>query len=321
MKHDNSRGFTLLELLVVITIIGILTALLLPAVQAAREAGRRMQCSNNLKQIGLGVHSFHEARRAIPPAHLNGCGAVSWAVLIMPHVEMQTVIDKIDLTHSWYSMPHDIVAGQVPLYYCPSRGRLVWLSKDVNARYGYNHPDGGALADYAISAGDGSHYPWYYQLGYPDGIGLGVAYRPDFISGAFTPPGDSGNIYSGWSLMMKFAHVHDGLSSTLLIGEKFVHPDHQGRTYWGDGTFWSGDLHSPTTRVAGPGYPLAQSDADPAVLPDYLHMPFGGPHTSGICQFVFCDGRVRELSPSINTTVLGNLANREDGNVIPGNAF
>ena len=167
MSRQRSHGFTLVELLVVIAIISILVAMLLPAVQAAREAARRAQCQNNLKQVA-------------------------------------------------------------------------------------------------------------------------------------------------------FSNVTDGLSQTLLIGEKSVHPDHQGETDWGDGTFWHGDLVTPTTRVAGPAYLLARSDTDPTVILDVDHMPFGGAHPGGSCHFVFVDGSVRALSPTINTTVLGYLANREDGEVISG---
>jgi len=315
-KPNPKSGFTLVELLVVIAIIGILIALLLPAVQAAREAARRMQCSNNLKQMGLAVHNFHEAHGAIVPAHLSGCGHVGWGVLIMPYLEMQTVVDQIDLDRSWYSMPHEAVEWQVSAYYCPSRSRSVRLSKDENGRYGYNHPNGGALSDYAICAGDGSYYPWYQHPGNSLGVSPGVAYRPDLVH---NPPGVD-KITWDWTYMLKFRDVPDGLSKTLLIGEKFVHPDHQGETSWGDGTFWSGDVTAPTTRVAGPSYPLALYDTDPTVRPHYLHMAFGGPHP-GICQFVFCDGSVRALQTSIDAVVLGYLACREDGNVIPGDAL
>ena len=91
MSRHRRCGFTLVELLVVITIIGILIALLLPAVQAAREAARRGQCTNNLKQIGLAVHNFHDARKALPPSFLTGGGHAPWLVMILPYVEQGVV--------------------------------------------------------------------------------------------------------------------------------------------------------------------------------------------------------------------------------------
>ena len=90
---------------------------------------------------------------------------------------------------------------------------------------------------------------------------------------------------------------------------------------WGDGTLWSSDFHPPSVRVAGENYPLARSDTDPTVLQDPINMNFGGPHPSGSCQIVMGDGSVHALSPSVNTTVLGYLANRSDGIPIPENPF
>jgi len=317
MPRQNRGGFTLIELLVVIAIIGILIALLLPAVQTAREAARQAQCANNLKQMGLAVHNFHEARGAIMPCHLTGCGHVGWQVLIMPYMEMGGEVEDLDLTLSWYHQPDGVVRRQVSTYYCRSRARTVWLSKDWNARFGHNHPEGGALTDYALNAGDGNVYPWW-EADKVLGKGNGAAYRPDFISGEYR---DGNAVFWGWKPLLTFRDIKDGLSNTLLIGEKFVHPEHQGITEWGDGTFWSGDLHSPTVRLAGPLYPLARSDTDPTVFPEPIHMPFGGPHSSGICQFVLFDGSVKALSPSVHTTALGYLANRRDGKVIPRQVF
>jgi prepilin-type N-terminal cleavage/methylation domain-containing protein len=88
------RGFTLVELLVVIAIIGILVALLLPAIQAAREAARRTQCSNHLKQIGLAVHNFHDAQKGLPPLLLGRRRPSFWAV-ILPYMEQQSVWNQI----------------------------------------------------------------------------------------------------------------------------------------------------------------------------------------------------------------------------------
>lgn len=98
----NRRGFTLVELLVVIAIIGILIALLLPAVQAAREAARRSQCTNNLKQMGLALHNHHDTYRKLPPGSYNnaawGRDATSWYVYVMPFMEQNNRYDEIDIT-------------------------------------------------------------------------------------------------------------------------------------------------------------------------------------------------------------------------------
>jgi prepilin-type N-terminal cleavage/methylation domain-containing protein/prepilin-type processing-associated H-X9-DG protein len=144
----NRKGFTLVELLVVIAIIGILVGLLLPAVQAAREAARRMQCSNNLKQIGLALHNFHSARRTFPAGgHQDsppyGTGARSnggpygsaWTVFILPYMEQSSIFDKLDFTRvgggSAWNPPanpnspamrnYQLVSGvKLPFYRCPS---------------------------------------------------------------------------------------------------------------------------------------------------------------------------------------------------------
>src|SRR5437879_1388776 len=95
------RGFTLIELLVVIAIIAVLVGLLLPAVQKVRESANRTQCANNLKQIGLAFHNYHDAYSALPPARLDYDGGVSWAVLIMPFIEQGSAYNQWD-PHEWY---------------------------------------------------------------------------------------------------------------------------------------------------------------------------------------------------------------------------
>jgi len=316
---NRRSGFTLVELLVVIAIIGILIALLLPAVQAAREAARRMQCANNLKQMGLAVHNFHDARKGIVPAHLTGRGHATWLVLLLPYVESGTLQDAFDLERTFYMQPPTTVQSQLSLYYCPSRSRSVWLSKDVNSRGGYSQPEGGALCDYAMNAGDGRLYPWWGDSSTPwNGVATTThtdASQPNALTGTLLGR-DPYWKYFGWKMSLTFTQITDGLSHTLLIGEKCVHPEHQGYAEWGDGTFWSDDLHSQSVRVAGERYPLAQSDTDETVIPDVINMAFGGAHTGGICQFAMGDGSVQALSTTINTTVLGHLANRHDGTPI-----
>jgi len=95
------RGFTLVELLVVIAIIGVLVALLLPAVQSARESARRIQCSNNLRQMGLAVHSFDDANKVLVPSRMENYGGVTWVVFILPYIEQGNFATKWDLNR-WY---------------------------------------------------------------------------------------------------------------------------------------------------------------------------------------------------------------------------
>src|SRR5262245_12382953 len=124
------RGaFTLVELLVVIAIIGVLVALLLPAVQAARESARRMSCGNNLKQQPLACHGYHDTNGYLPPARLDHRGAITWAVQILPYLEQDNLFKQWDVTRLYYDQGATVAAGdairQTPVktYLCPSRQR------------------------------------------------------------------------------------------------------------------------------------------------------------------------------------------------------
>ena len=180
---------------------------------------------------------------------------------------------------------------------------------------------GGALCDYSMNAGDGEEYPWYgsaYQTRW-NGVAAHTHTGRNGYNGKLVGT-DPTYTYSGWKAQSKFKDVSDGLTKTLLIGEKWLHPDQQGYAQSGDATFWNDDTHSHVARVAGRLYPLARSDTDDTMVLDYANMAFGGPHFS-ICQFVMCDGSVQALSSLINNTLLGYLANRGDGNVIPNQAI
>jgi prepilin-type N-terminal cleavage/methylation domain-containing protein len=106
--RQSRCGFTLVELLVVIAIIGILIALLLPAEQAAREAARRIQCANHLKQMGLAVHNFHGTRVGIPPARLTTFGHGTVWVVIMPYLELGVLHDTLDVERTFYTQNEDL---------------------------------------------------------------------------------------------------------------------------------------------------------------------------------------------------------------------
>ncbi len=313
--RSRGNGFTLVELLVVIAIIAMLVTLLLPAVQAAREAARKIQCANHLKQQGLASVNYEATHGKIVPGHLLGSGGVTWMVLIMPFMELNGIYQQVeDINLTWYAFPQELVATQIDSFYCPSRSRSVRLSQDGNSRFGFNHKLGGTLSDYAMNGGDGFLYPFWdsRDTGKRDGLGNGLATRPDLNNGTIVDSA-KGHVLKDWESPLGVRHVTDGLSKTLLFGEKFVHLLHQGKGTWGDGTLWSADLHPPSVRVAGPKYPLARSDLDETARPDPINMSFGSAHTGGLCQFVFADGSVHSLSPAVNTTTLGYLANRSDG--------
>ncbi len=317
--HCNKCGFTLVELLVVIAIIGILIALLLPAVQAAREAARRMQCANNLKQIGLSLHMFHEAKGRVPPSFLCGSGCGNWLSQILPYIEQEDLHELCDPDLNFYFQPEEVLRIQVSVYNCPSHRSPGVLSLPAT-RFGQTKQ--GAVADYAICGGDGTYW-YHYNGGVANSNGIGYpTHDPVGIRTGWFEESSTGQLrYVGYKMFRSFGDVTDGLSNTLFVGEKHVHPEHEGELVWGDGSFFCDDSSSIATRVVGPDVPLAQGPEDSTIPAGagYHHRRFGSHHAGGICQFVFCDGSVRAFPPETNTTLLGYMAHIRDGQVIPGN--
>ncbi|MBN2295934.1 MAG: DUF1559 domain-containing protein, partial [Pirellulales bacterium] len=281
-------------------------------VQAAREAARRMQCSNNLKQIGLGVHSFHDARNVIPPAYLTGRGHASWFVLIMPYLEQATLFDDEFENMSYYGLPEEVVQNNCPIYLCPSHRSAPALSiQEPPGRsnlYGNRH---GALTDYAINAGDGYGSIWgldYNGISRATHTFDGITEYNGILNGS-----DPTWTYTGWKSYTSFRDVTDGLSHTLLAGEKHIPPGGEGLYNYGDSSYYNDDYSRSIGRLAGPLYPLALSPDDPTIADVNRMHHFGSFHSGGICNFVMADGSVTSLTASINTTLLGYLANRHDG--------
>ena len=308
-RQQSPTGFTLVELLVVIAIIGILVALLLPAVQAAREAARRSQCTNNLKQIGLAVQNFHDAQRKIPPGRYYD-ETPTWAVLILPYMEQSTAFDQWDLYRRyWRSQNDNARVIIVPGYLCPSRSRPNPLTDGGPSPTYYSdtaepHPPG-AQGDYAGNSGNANG-----SLTHIGNEGNGVIIAQLMF--------DNASIYPEkfWpDSKLRFKHLIDGLSKTLLVGEKHLQIGKYGAKYdvGGDGSIYSANDIAFSMRTAGSTSPLARVPDDD--ITGAYRLSFGSWHP-GICHFVMADGSVHAIATDISGDLLDRLAQRNDQRVI-----
>lgn len=331
MRSRWRSGFTLVELLVVIAIIGILVALLLPAIQAAREAARRSQCLNNLKQIGLAVHLYHDAMKKLPPSRMP-CWHGTWASAIWPYLEEGAIAQKWDPVLGYYEQPLDNLTTQVPSYYCPTRRAPPQLSVDGDTRGSTPHRPG-ALSDYAVNIGDGIKYQGDSgNTGSADGessVASGAdprkIYNGPFLAGlgdciGFDPKKRlNGTIRSQTS----FKQIVDGLSKTVFLGEKHLPQTQNGEETFGkkkyyDNSVYNADYHRALARYGSIDAPLAQSLTEPVA--GESHTNFGGWH-NGTCNFVFGDASTRTVKNSIDGVTLGYLCNIRDGQVVDDSAF
>ena len=317
-RFQRRSGFTLIELLVVIAIIAVLIGLLLPAVQKVREAANRMQCANNLKQLGLAVHSYLDVNQALPPSRLDKGGGLAWTVLILPFIEQENFYRRWNPKRWYYDQGANQAEGDeirgtsLKVFLCPTRrspGQAPTTSitgdKPTLLWIGGRQHYPGALGDYACSVGNDIAADYEGN----GGNGIMVVAKPPWRYERATPP----RILAPWSSQTAIKDVTDGLSNTLLFGEKHIVPGTFGMNRpasltweFGDGSIYNGDHPWVVSRPAGQGhllalYPTAQFAGQ-----------FGSWHP-GVCQFVLGDGSVRALQNSINGTTLGNLSQRNDG--------
>jgi prepilin-type N-terminal cleavage/methylation domain-containing protein len=301
MRHRNPRtssGFTLVELLVVIAIIGILIALLLPAVQMARESARRTECTNNLKQIGVALHNFHDLHEFFPtnggpppnepgviwtaagggpgywgtgnPGLLPAEQTGSWAYSILPQIEQQNL-----MTASAQGEP-------ISTYICRSRGRQPSLPVPPSdpVYTGVTYGDGGSTpwstTDYACNG-------YYFRNRWPAG---GV-------------PGDG--------LPRSAEQCKDGLSNTILVGEKALDP----RGYDTGGWYWNEPVFS-----GGSG---GTARWGTAIMRDDEWTPFptnwGAAHPAG-AMFLFGDGSIRPLRYGLEGNIVLALLTHAGGEIV-----
>ncbi|MDA1164498.1 MAG: DUF1559 domain-containing protein [Planctomycetota bacterium] len=305
-SHRARNGFTLIELLVVIAIIAVLVALLLPAVQQSREAARRTQCRNNLKQIGVAIHNFHDQHRSLPPSR-NYDHYTSWAFLILPHLDGVNLFSTWDATLKYYYQSDEARLTSIPVFYCPTRRGGSHFSTQNDDIFSPLETSGhvpGTLSDYACSAGYGPNWNWINSRGAMI-MGDAVTDPPTIPFGNFAPPGAT---LVTWRGRTAFKDLTDGTTHTILVGEKHVRPGQWGIAQE-DGAIYNGDHPGNFSRCGGPGYPLAKTSKDA------FNNNFGSYHDA-MCNFLLGDGSARSVSVFISTDILGRLTTRNDNEVV-----
>ncbi|WP_168205015.1 DUF1559 domain-containing protein [Bythopirellula goksoeyrii] len=334
MARHTKRAFTLVELLVVIAIIGVLVALLLPAIQAAREAARRTQCTNHLKNIGLAIQNHHDTYKRIPNSRRK-FDYITWAAELWPFLEAGNIATTWNRHETYYGQTEAARTAQVPVYFCPSRRAPPQLSvvgdNDAGSASGANFP--GALADFACNTGDDSPNASFNDNTYTYISGNQPPKEPtgpfrfsghgddDDGNGDVTPGIDD---LSALPLQYKvtFSQIEDGLSNTAFVGEKHVPTDGPNGTWFGhisakDNSIYNPDSWSTVGRKGGFTRPIATPEKGSSggqELTDW-NKNFGSWHP-GICQFVFGDGAVHSLNIDIDGYMLGQICNKADGKTV-----
>jgi prepilin-type N-terminal cleavage/methylation domain-containing protein/prepilin-type processing-associated H-X9-DG protein len=305
MRSDKRRGFTLIELLVVIAIIAILIGLLLPAVQKVREAAARLKCENNLKQIGLALHAFHDRQNAFPPGYQSQVAADNsdlgpgwgWAAFLLDDLEQGALKQRINFNLQIGDPANAATrVTNLSVFTCPS--------EPMTSTFTVVDSGGGAICD--VARGN------YVAM---NGV-LGVTDDAADNNGVFLR-----------NVRMKIADVPDGLSTTLFVGE---------RCSAMSDTTWTGAVTNgvvPAKRYADPADQIANAEGAPALVLAHGsrdHLP-NNPlvfdadatasfHVQGV-NFLFGDGSVRAISNNIDGLIYEALLTRAGGEPINGSGY
>lgn len=287
---QSPGGFTLVELLVVIAIIGVLVALLLPAVQMAREAARRTQCRNNLKQVGLALQLYHQSHGNFPSAYFAHPDywhpSWSWSSLVLPHLEQQPLYDALQVGEvqlhggTGFATPTAQMQISLEMFACPSDGRSTT-----------NHRKG----DFGRSS-------------YRAVTGSILELETNYASATT----QSGVVYCNSGVRM--ADIRDGSTNTIVVGECVLDPgdpDDDGRV----GAIWAGMRGEMTDDVYISDTCWFIHGIEDWKINGAEKQSFSSRHSGG-ANFGLADGSVQFLSESIDPETLNNLADRADGEVL-----
>lgn len=298
-SHRYRRAaFTLVELLVVIAIIGILIALLLPAVQQAREAARRTQCKNNLKQTGLAIHLYHDSHNKLPSGWISdvpiGEPGWGWAARILPFMEQSNAHDLINYNLSIEDSSHNEVrVHTVATFLCPNDGHPSPFG--IGGEHDHDHDH-----DMTGFQDDDDDHDHEHGEDVDEGETLFPIARSNYVGMFGTTEVDEapsqGNGVFFHNSKVRFADIHDGLSNTIMVGERSARLG---------GSVWIGVLreaNAPMARVVGSADHVPNSPAG--------HFEdFGSYHPTG-ANFLLGDGSVRLITDSITLPVYWAAATR-----------
>lgn len=315
------RGFTLVELLVVIAIIATLIGLLLPAVQSARESARRSACQNNLKQMGLALHVYHDGKKQLPSGFLRNSDyskstfsgpGWGWGAMILPRMDEGPLFDRLrPASRDLSATATDIVSlcqTRVPAFRCPSCP----ATSDLNEAL----PGTATAPAFGLSTYKGVFGDRNTQANYSD-----TAPCPNFAGSCI----NGGNGLFSASSAVKFRQISDGTSKTLMVGEVGYGPNGSLNSTGGivsyRGAVWAGVIAQSAESNVATHQTLRGVTAAGAASNEYRmngtnSNAFGSHHAGGGTGFAMADGSVRMLSNDLDGMVLNRLAARNDGEVV-----
>jgi prepilin-type processing-associated H-X9-DG protein len=292
-KISRRPGFTVLELLVVVGIIATLIALLVPAVQKAREAASRLQCANNLRQVGIALHNFHTAKGGFPPAlwtlPANSGVDVTWAPYVLPYMDQEAAFNAYHFDERWDSPSNEAVSKTViPLLLCPT------------APPGPGN-QGRGRTDYAATCRvDRVNNPFLDPLPKIDPTFVGVL---------------------GYNVYRKLTEIHDGASNTLLLAEDAGQPNQwvMGKMVKTTGGQCAWVMPRAALKISGFN-PVTMSTPGPCAVNCYNNNEIYSFHQGG-ANALFADGTVHFLSAGLDLNVAVALFTRDGGEIIPEGGY